>query len=40
MDILTLEQRLQIVEIFYQNNGSVRQTCRALRPFYGVHNRP
>ena len=40
MDRLTPKQRLQIVEIFYQNNGSVRQTYRALRPFYGVHNRP
>ncbi|XP_023173537.2 uncharacterized protein LOC111601262 [Drosophila hydei] len=40
MDRLTPEQRLQIVEIFYQNNGSIRQTFRALRPIYGVHNRP
>ncbi|CAH2087396.1 unnamed protein product [Euphydryas editha] len=38
MDKLTPEQCLQIVENFYQNNGSVRQIYRAFRPFYGVHN--
>ncbi len=36
----TLEQRLQIIQIFYQNNRSLKGTLRALRPFYGPHNRP
>lgn len=40
MNRLTPEQRVQIVEIFNQNNCSIRQTHRALLPFYGVHNRP
>jgi len=40
MKHLTPEQRLQIVEIYFQNHGSVRETHRALRPFYGRHNRP
>lgn len=40
MNKLTLEQRYQIVEIYFQNQSSVRQTYRALRPFYGRHNRP
>lgn len=31
---------MQIVEIFNQNNCSIRQTHRSLLPFYGVHNRP
>jgi hypothetical protein len=35
----TSEQRLQIVQIYFENPGSVRQTHRALRPFYGRHNR-
>ena len=37
---MTPEQRLQIVQIYYQNQCSVRQTYRALREFYGAHNRP
>jgi len=37
---LTPEERLQIVKRYYENNGSVRQTMRALRPIYGRHNRP
>lgn len=40
MQRLTPEQRLQIVEIYFQNSRSVRQTYRALRPHYGAHNRP
>ena len=39
MNRLRREQCLQIVEICLQNNGSVRQTYRELRPFYGSHNR-
>ncbi|KAK9881380.1 hypothetical protein WA026_016271 [Henosepilachna vigintioctopunctata] len=40
MERYTLEQRLQIVQIFYQNNRSVSATLRALRPFYGPFNKP
>jgi len=40
MKHLSPEQRLQIVEIYFENYGSVRETHRALRPFYGRHNRP
>lgn len=40
MNRLTPEQRLQIVQIYYKNNGSVRATHRALRPIFGRHNRP
>ena len=37
---LTPEQRLQIVQLYYADNSSVRVTFRALRPFYARHNRP
>ena len=37
---LTPEQRLQIVQLYYENHGSVRAIYRALRQFYGAHNRP
>lgn len=40
MERLTPEQRVQIVELFYKNQCSVRNVFRALRPFYGRHNRP
>lgn len=40
MNRLTPEQRLQIVQIYFENHGSVRETYRALRPIYGRHNRP
>ncbi|MDK1801134.1 DUF4817 domain-containing protein, partial [Klebsiella pneumoniae] len=33
MNRLTPEQRLQIVQFYFENNGSVRNTYRALRPF-------
>ena len=39
MNRLTPEQRVQIAEIVNQNNCSVRQTHRALLPFYGVQKR-
>lgn len=29
-----------MIKLFYQNGCSVRATFRALRPFYGRHNRP
>ncbi|GFU34329.1 DUF4817 domain-containing protein [Trichonephila clavipes] len=34
MKRLTPEQRFQIVQFYFENNGSVRNTYRALRPFY------
>jgi Helix-turn-helix domain (DUF4817) len=37
MNRFTPEQRLQIVQIFFENRGSVRKT---YRPFYCRHNRP
>ena len=37
---LTPEHRLQIVQLYYENHGSVRATYRALRQFYGAHNGP
>ena len=40
MDRLTPEQGVEIVEVFNQNKGSVRQNCRAVRPFHGVHSCP
>ena len=40
MDNYTIEQRVQIIKIYYQNNESVRKTFRALREFYGRSNRP
>jgi hypothetical protein len=40
MNHLTPEQRFQIVEIYFEKNKSVREVYRALRPFYGEHNRP
>lgn len=40
MHRLTIEQRYQIIEIYFKNQSSVRQTYRALRPFYVRHFRP
>lgn len=40
MEKLTNEQRLQIVESYYQNSCSVKNVNRMLRPYYGRHNRP
>ena len=40
MDKYTIEQRVQIIKIYYQNNESVRKAFRALREFYGRNNRP
>ena len=36
----TPQQRLQIVQLYYENGRSVKSVYRALRPIYGVHNRP
>ena len=40
MNRLTPEQRFQIVLIYFENHGSVRNTYHALLPFYDQHNRP
>ncbi|XP_030747098.1 uncharacterized protein LOC115875722 [Sitophilus oryzae] len=40
MERYTTEQRVEIVKFYYQNQCSVRQTFRALRLVYGVHDRP
>lgn len=40
MEQYTLEQRLQVIQIYYQNSRSITATLRALRPFYRRHNLP
>ena len=40
MERLTPQQRLQIVQLYYENGRSVKSVYRALKPIYGVHNRP
>ncbi|GFW83649.1 putative transposable element [Trichonephila clavipes] len=40
MNRLTPEQRFQIVQFYFENNGSLRNTYRTLRPFYRRQNRP
>ncbi|KAG5886763.1 hypothetical protein JTB14_016550 [Gonioctena quinquepunctata] len=40
MDRLTPEQRLQIMELYYENQRSVEQVFRDLRATYGGNNRP
>ena len=40
MERLTPQQRLQIVQLYYENGRSVKCLYRALRPNYDVHNRP
>lgn len=36
----TLQQRIVIIELFYENGCSVRNVFRKLRDVYGRHNRP
>ena len=36
----SIEQRVQIIKFYYQNQCSVRETFCALRDFYPRHNRP
>jgi len=36
----SVEQRVQIIKFYYQNQCSVREMFRALRDFYPRHNRP
>jgi len=38
MNRLTEEQRLQIVQIYFENNGSARGVYRKLRTFNRQHN--
>ena len=40
MERLTPQQRLQIVQLYFENGRSVKSVSRALRPIYGVHNCP
>jgi len=40
MESYSVEQRVQIIKFYYQNQCSVRKTFRALRDFYLRHNRP
>ena len=40
MERYTLEQRLQIVQFFLQNNRSVAATLTELRPFYSPFKKP
>ena len=41
MERLTPQQSLQIVQLCYENGRSMKSVYyRALRPIYGVHNRP
>ena len=40
MNRLTNEQRLQIIEFYYQNGCCGNLVHRALLPFYGQFNRP
>ena len=40
MESLTPQQRLQIVQLYYENQRSVKNVFRALRPFYDRYNRP
>jgi len=40
MEDHSVEQCVQIIKFYYQNQCSVRETFRALRDFYSRHNRP
>lgn len=40
MERYTIQQRVEIVKIYYQNQCSVRLSFRALRPIYGLRGRP
>ena len=40
MNRLTNEERLQIIEFYYQNECCVKIVHRALLPFYGQFNQP
>lgn len=40
MEQYTLAQRLQIIQIYYQNSRSIVATLRGLRPIFGQKNLP
>lgn len=40
MERLSPPQRLQIIQLYYENQRSTRKVFRALRATYGLHNRP
>ena len=40
MERLTPQQRLQLLQLYYENGRSEKSVYRALRPIYGVHNGP
>ena len=40
MERLTIEQRVKVIEAYYENGRSNRNAFRALRDFFGQHNRP
>ena len=40
MESYSVEQRIDIISLYYQNARSVRTTFRALCNIYGAHNRP
>ena len=40
MQRLTIEQRVKVVEAYYENGRSNKNAFRALREFFGQHNRP
>lgn len=40
MERYTPQQRVQIVQLYYENQRSVKEVFRKLRPTYGPHNRP
>ena len=40
MKRLTPQQRLRIVQLYYENGRSVKSVYRVLRPIYGVHSHP
>lgn len=40
MERYTIQQRVEIVRIYYQNSSSIRKTFRALRDNYGRNERP
>jgi len=39
MEGYSVEQRVQIIKFYFQNQCSIRKTFRALRDFYPRHNR-
>ena len=40
MNNFTLQQRCQIIQVYFKNGSSIRSTYRRLRDFYGTYSRP